>query len=59
MQVNSNQAAAQIAQSTQMMNQLNQTIVDKSQDISNKLLNITVEDKLALQDKMFKLNLLA
>ncbi|MCB1172081.1 MAG: hypothetical protein KDK39_00885 [Leptospiraceae bacterium] len=62
MQISSNAssvAARQIQQSTEMLNQLNQMITDKSQDVSNKLIKVAVTDKLQTQEQQSKIDLLA
>ena len=52
-------AAQQIARSVEMLNQLNQTIVDTSQDMAGKLIKVAVTDKIAENEKAGKLDLLA
>ena len=62
MQIGSNPAAMamrQIAQSTQMLNELNQKIVDETQSMAGKLIKVAAEDKIAVGQAQQKLNLLA
>lgn len=62
MQIGSNPAAAaiqQIAQSTQMLNDLNQKIVDETHSMASKLVKVAAQEKIAVGQAQQKLNLLA
>lgn len=50
---------AQVSQSVQQMNQLNQGIVDSSQNLNNKLVNMSAEAKVQNSGKEQILDLLA
>ncbi len=56
---NASQAMAQVSQSVQQMNQLNQGIVDSSQNLNNKLVNMSAEAKVQNSGKEQILDLLA
>lgn len=56
---NASQAMAQVSRSVEQMNQLNQGIVDSSQNINNKLLSVTAEAKVQNSGKEQILDLLA
>ncbi len=56
---NPTQAMQQVARSTEMMNQLNRTIVDTAYDTANKMLRVNVEQKVATQQQQQKLDVLA
>ncbi|MCR9143418.1 MAG: hypothetical protein NXI24_14300 [bacterium] len=56
---NASQAMAQVSQSVQTMNQLNQGIVDSSQNLNNKLVGMSAEAKVQNSGKEQILDLLA
>jgi hypothetical protein len=45
-----NAAMDQVARSIQAMNQLNQTIVDETQELGNKMLRVSTEAKVASEN---------
>lgn len=56
---NASQAMAQISRSVETMNQLNQGIVDSSQNLNNKMLSVSTEAKVQSSGQEQMLDLLA
>lgn len=56
---NASQAMAQVSRSVEQMNQLNQGIVDSSQNLNNKMLSVTTEAKVQSSGQEQMLDLLA
>lgn len=52
-------AMNQVARSAERLNQLNQNIVDASQEMSGKLISMNAEAKVSAQQNQSKLDLLA
>lgn len=56
---NASQAMAQVSRSVEQMNQLNQGIVDSSQNLNNKMLSVTTEARVQSSGQEQMLDLLA
>jgi len=54
-----NVAMEQLSRSIQSVNELNQAIVDKSQDLSGKMLKVAVAEKVQAEADKQKVDLLA